>query len=186
MARPRLLDPKLDLVFKLLFAKPKNIGLLLSFLKATLELSEEIDSLEVINPELPKESVDAKGILLDVRVRFKNGTEADVEMQSRALPGRRERALYYWSRLFSGQLVRGDEYASLRRCIVVFVFDFIELAGDDLHSVFTIRDERRNEKLSDHFELHFIQLPNLMHTQNDNNERLLRAFWGRGPKTIRN
>jgi predicted transposase/invertase (TIGR01784 family) len=180
MAHPRLLDPKLDLVFKLLYAKPKNVELLISFLNSILTLPAHIKSLEVLNPELPKETVDDKGILLDVRVRFENDVEADIEMQSRAVPGRRERALYYWARLFSGQLQRGDDFTELRRCVVVFVFDFIEFDGGDLHSVVSARDERRNQKLSDHLDLHFIQLPNLMNAQNQDDERLLRQLFGAG------
>ena len=158
IARDRL-SPKYDLVFKMLFAKPTNAELLLSLLNATLKPEEAAVSFELLNPELPKRAIDDKGVVLDVLVRLADGQRVDVEMQTQVRAGRRERALFHWSRMFSAQLVRGEQYQSLNRCAVVFIFDFVELPGDALHSVFSVRDERHNEKLSDHFALHFLELP---------------------------
>jgi len=55
---------------------------------------------------------------LDVRVRLANGEQVDVEMQSQRRPAQRERTLYYWARMYAGQLRRGAPYTDLRRCAV--------------------------------------------------------------------
>ncbi|HET9933582.1 MAG TPA: Rpn family recombination-promoting nuclease/putative transposase [Polyangiaceae bacterium] len=171
-----LLNPKLDLVFKMLFAKANNKELLLSLLNATLKLQGAAISFELLNPELPKQAVDDKGVVLDVLVRLADGQQVDVEMQAQARAGRRERALFHWARMFSGQLARGGHYHSLKRCLVVFILDFVELSGNNLHSVFSVRDEHRNEKLSDHFELHFLELPKRASAPASRDETMLWAW----------
>ncbi|MBI5543866.1 MAG: Rpn family recombination-promoting nuclease/putative transposase [Deltaproteobacteria bacterium] len=76
------LDPKLDVVFKLLFAHPRNRDLLLSLLTAVLRPTSPISELEVLNPEVSKDAVADKGIVLDIHVRLEDGRHVDVEMQS--------------------------------------------------------------------------------------------------------
>ncbi|MFZ5897392.1 MAG: Rpn family recombination-promoting nuclease/putative transposase [Myxococcota bacterium] len=127
MSAHRLLDPRLDLVFKMLLARPENHPLLISFLRAVLGLP--ITFVEVIESELPKETVDDKGVVLDIRARLADGSQVDVEMQSQARRARRERALYHWSRMFSSQLVRGGQYDNLCNCYVIFIFDFVEFCN---------------------------------------------------------
>ena len=51
----RLLDPKLDVVFKLLFAAPRNEPLLIAFLTDVLRPAMAITSATAINPEIPRE-----------------------------------------------------------------------------------------------------------------------------------
>jgi hypothetical protein len=51
----RLLDPKLDVVFEMLFAEERNRALLESLLTAVLRPPSPIVRVRVINPELPKD-----------------------------------------------------------------------------------------------------------------------------------
>jgi predicted transposase/invertase (TIGR01784 family) len=73
-----LLDPKLDVVFKLLFADERNRGLLISLLTAILEPPEPITGVTVLNPDTPKETVVDKGAILDLRVRLRGGAQINV------------------------------------------------------------------------------------------------------------
>ena len=52
MAQPerRTLDPKLDVVFKILFASPEAKGSLISLLTAVLRPASPIKDVEVLNP----------------------------------------------------------------------------------------------------------------------------------------
>ena len=104
---PKLLDPKLDVVFKILFASEQNRDLLISLLTAVLRPSSPIVSVEVLNPEMPKELVTDKGAVLDLRVRLADARLVDVEMQSSVHEGLRSRALYYWARMYCSQLGPG-------------------------------------------------------------------------------
>ncbi|MFZ5891422.1 MAG: Rpn family recombination-promoting nuclease/putative transposase [Myxococcota bacterium] len=174
MSALRLLDPKLDLVFKMLLGRPENRQLLISFVSAVLGLA--ITSVEVLDPELPKEAVEDKGVVLDIRARLADGSQVDVEMQSRARPGRRERTLYHWSRIFSSQLVRGEQYQNLRNCYVIFILDFLEFATQHFHSIFRVREIEGNFDFCPHLELHFLELPKLASAPVRKQERLLRGW----------
>ncbi|MFZ5892446.1 MAG: Rpn family recombination-promoting nuclease/putative transposase [Myxococcota bacterium] len=174
MSAQRLLDPKLDLVFKMLFGRPENRSLLMSLLGAVL--GQPISSVDVIDSALPKEAVDDKGVVLDIRARLAGGNQADVEMQSRARPARRERTLYHWSRIFSSQLVRGEQYQALCNCYVIFILDFIEFATERFHTTFRVREVEENFDFCPHLELHFVELPKLAEGPARKQERLLRGW----------
>lgn len=90
----RLLDPKIDVVFKLLFAAPRHESLLIAFLTAVLKPDVAITSAVVLNPEIPKDFTREKGVFLNVRVRLSDGQLVDLEMQARDEPAFRERMLY--------------------------------------------------------------------------------------------
>ena len=155
------LDPKLDIVFKLLFGEERNKALLVSLLNAVLNPEVPIRTVAVLHPDPGRERADDKAIVLDLRVGLANGEQVDIEMQSRARLAPRKRALYYWARLYTSQLARGDRYDELRRCVVVMIADFNELESERFHSVFRAQEVHGHEDLTDHFELHLVELPKL-------------------------
>jgi predicted transposase/invertase (TIGR01784 family) len=156
------LNPQLDIVFKLLFAHPKRKPLLLSLLRAVLQVP--VEDATVLNPELTREAVQDKGVVLDIAVRLGDGRMVDVEMQAESRPGFRRRALYYWARLYGAQLTPGQPYTSLKPVICIVFLSYRELSGDALHSVFELRERTRAEAFSDALQLHAIELPNLRST----------------------
>jgi hypothetical protein len=122
-----LLDPKLDVVFKLLFADARNKHLLCSLLTAVLEPSEPITDVEVLNPEVTRHSVQAKGAVLDVRALLPDRTRINVEMQLYGHRGIPQRQLYYWAKLYTEPLSRGDVYASLAPAVGDFAIHVLQL-----------------------------------------------------------
>jgi predicted transposase/invertase (TIGR01784 family) len=172
------LDPKTDVVFWMLFGAEHNRDLLLSLLNAVLRPAKPIVLVEVLRAQLEKVDVMAKGIALDLRLRLDGGEQVDVEMQSQRRPAQRERFLYYWSRLYGGQLLRGADYSKLRRCAVVLITDYMELAAPRFHSVFQLRERHDAELLTDHLELHLIELPKL-HDALDRNDEPSLSDWGK-------
>jgi predicted transposase/invertase (TIGR01784 family) len=170
------LDPKLDVVFKMLFGRPENRHLLVSLLDAVLSPRSPIRSLEV-ESELAKGAVDDKGIALDIRIELEDGQQVDVEMQTQPRLARRERALYYWARMYAGQLGRGEGYTALCRCVVVLILAFNELSSDRFHSIFRVREVHDHEELSDQLELHLVELPKL--TAASKNDEPGLVGWGR-------
>ena len=174
MANPkttrRLLDPKLDIVFWKLFATEQNRPLLVALLNAVLRPAVPIEEVVVVGDEPDVLGVDGKQVALDLRVRLGSGEVIDVEVQTRRHAALRERALYYWARLYSEQLQRGEQYGSLRRCAVIFILDFEELASARFHSVFRLREETDGARLTEHLELHFIELPKWSRALDRNDE----------------
>jgi predicted transposase/invertase (TIGR01784 family) len=174
----RRLDPKLDIVFWMLFGAEQNRGLLISLLNAVLRPAVPIESAQLLHAQPERMGVADKSIALDVRVRLANGEQVDVEMQSQRRPAQRERALYYWARMYAGQLRRGAPYTDLRRCAVVLITSFAELAGPYFHSVFRVHEQHSAAPLTEHLELHLVELPKLRQGLDANDEPAL-AAWGR-------
>ena len=176
--RRKTLDPKLDIVFWMLFGAEQNRELLISLLNAVLSPAVPIEAVEVLPAQPERLAVSDKNISLDLRVRLQGGEEVDVEMQSQRRPALRERGLYYWARLYTGQLRRGDPYTALRRCVVVLITNFAELTSPRFHSVFQVRERHGGELLTGHLELHLLELPKLASAQVQNDEPSL-ALWGK-------
>lgn len=176
----RLLDPTLDIVFKLLFAHERNRNLLTSLLTAVLSPHEPIFEVEVLNPDVDKNSIRDKGIVLDVRVRLRDGSLLNVEMQSRPERAFRQRGLFYWSRLYQSQLERGRQYQALAPVVSLFILDFVELPGDAYHREFRVLDTDDHEHFSDDLAMHTLELPKVPdpHDEGLEGEPLL-AKWGR-------
>jgi predicted transposase/invertase (TIGR01784 family) len=145
-------------------------------LNAVLNPPVRIESVEVLPTQPEKLAVGDKNISLDVRVLLENGEQIDVEMQSQRRPALRERTLYYWARLYTGQLERGDPYTALRRCVVVLITDFAELTSLRFHSVFQINEQHGWERLTGHLEIHLVELPKVADAQNDEQDLTL---WGK-------
>ena len=89
-----LLDPKLDIVFKLLLMRDE--ALLRSMLAAILRPPSPIQEITILNPEVERDLAMDKGAVLDLRVALHDGTVVDLEMQLDNRPSVRKRVLYYW------------------------------------------------------------------------------------------
>jgi len=163
--RRRTLDPRIDLVFSLLFGAEHNRRLLIALLNEVLRPATTIESVEVLPARPEAYDIEDKVVFLDLRVRLDGGEQVDVEMQTRRHVALRPRVLFYWGRLYTGQLQRGEPYSGLQRCAVVLIADFVELAAPHFHSVFQARERSSGELLTDHFELHVLELPKLRHAR---------------------
>ena len=76
-----------------------------------------------------------------------------------------ERSLYYWSRLFSGQLHSGNPYQKLERTVCINLLSFDLLETTEYHSCYVLKERERNEQLSDLLEIHFIELDKIKDIQ---------------------
>jgi predicted transposase/invertase (TIGR01784 family) len=155
------LNPRLDVVFKLLFGAEQNRGLLKMLIEDVLQPERPIASLEVVNPELERESVDGRGLVLDVLVVHDDGTRTNVEMQTYHRPGLERRALFHWARLYANALPRGGAFASLPRVRVIFILAQRLLPGARLHSRYRVLEADDGHLLSDALEIHTLELPKL-------------------------
>ena len=122
------IDPKIDLAFKWLFGREKNIPLLIDLLNAVLKplhTFEEIISLELLNPFSEQDSLDDKLSIVDVKARDCTGRLFDVEMQLLFERSLKERLLFYWAELHQQQLHSGDTYKQVRQTITICLCNFI-------------------------------------------------------------
>jgi predicted transposase/invertase (TIGR01784 family) len=149
------LDPKLDIVFKLLLVRTQL--LLVDMLEAVL--GRPIASVTVLNPDILGELASDKRVVLDIRVTLADGARVDVEMQARTTPALRSRLVYYATRDHSSQLSPGDGYEELTPTVVIaWLVEPIPELPHRLHTVYGLRAEHTNERFSDQLAIHVLQL----------------------------
>jgi predicted transposase/invertase (TIGR01784 family) len=172
-----LLDPKLDVVFKLLFVR--NPELLRSLLEAVL--GRRVLDFEILNPEIPGELSADKLIVLDLRVHLHSGERVDVEMQARTDAILANRILYYAARDYADQLRRGDDYSSLTPTVSVIWIDARLFREARFHLHFQLLEATSTVRFSDHLSIHVLQLPEISSAFADDPTPAGRALynWGR-------
>ena len=163
MGVQELLSPKTDFVFKRIFGTQDNEDVLMSFLNAVFEDAGQplIASVEILNPFLEKDALSDKMSVLDVKARTESGMLLDVEIQLRDQRDMAKRTLFYWSKLFQGQLQEGDSYHQLHKAVTVNVLDFDYVPTDRYHSTFHLREDATGLLLTDLIEVHFVELHKL-------------------------
>lgn len=162
-----LLDPSDDLVFKVLFKDPEAERRLIAMLTAILEPSSPIVSARVLNPHLPPEVATGKAVVLDIRVVLGDGRRICIELEARPRRVFIQRDLFYWSRTYSGQLDSGENYAALRPTIAIAWLGDPQdgsrsiVDSPNVHTRYRIRETTTNVELTDHLEIHLLDLRNL-------------------------
>lgn len=161
--------PKIDLAFKKIFSE--NEELLKSLLSAVLNIkTSDITDLKLGNTEVLPQDIANKFCRLDLKVTMK-GRVIDVEIQLNNQGNFQNRALYYWSRLFSQSLDDGEDYSLLPETIVISFIDFNLFAStEEYHSLFRLKEVNRNELLTNKLAIYFFELPKIPKNIDANNE----------------
>ena len=170
----KLLDPKMDFIFKNLFGSEDNKEILISFLNATLKSEDKIKSVFIKNGDIEKEHLSDKFSRLDIKAITDKNEHINIEIQMKNEYNMIQRTLYYWSKLYEGQLKEGDNYSKLSRTICINILNFSYLSNDKFHSAFRLKDIETNEELSDIEEIHFIEVPKL---KEDSDEKDMLVAW---------
>src|SRR5579872_6411553 len=156
------IDPKVDYAFKFLFGNEKKPQSLIRLLNAILKPSpgEEIVAVQILNPFNDKLDLDDKLSILDIKARDQSGRLFNIEMQMVLPRNLRQRILYYWARLYSSQLQKGDDYNLLRPTIsVCFVDGLLFPTTPQHHTTFRLVDTHEAITLTDDIVIHFFELP---------------------------
>ena len=162
-------SPRIDVVFKAIFGKASNKALLQSLISSVTGIPKaSLTEIEILNPELPVDYYDSKASRLDLRLRLQDGTEVDVEIQLANMKAYTERILYYWSKMYCGDLVKSESYEVLNKCIVINFLDFEMFSHEKMHAVFHIAEDELGTRLTDHLELHFVELPKVKRYNKEN------------------
>lgn len=162
---PALLPPKMDFVFKRIFGNEKHPNVLISFLNAVLNPIDPIQSVELKDTTIEKSHLEDKYSRLDVKAITNKGEHINIEIQLKDEYNMIKRSLYYWSKLYEGQLENGENYQKLSRTICINLLDFNLLNHSKFHSVYRLKDCETHEELTDVMELHFIELKKMKEIQ---------------------
>lgn len=90
----------------------------------TEQMREEIAETTLMPTILSKDTEDGKYGILDVRVRMKNGSQMDLEMQVAPFEFWNNRVIFYLSKMYAEQVKEGDKYKNLKPCIHVSILNF--------------------------------------------------------------
>ena len=136
-----------DYAFKRVFGAEENKAVLQDFLDCVLDIpSQDIEDLELLDKEFHNDFVD------------ENGTVIDVEIQNRWNDEFAQRTVFYWAKMYTENLKKGEVYTKLPKCITInIVGEGFKLNGL-LHSEYRVLEKHLHTELSDELEIHFLNL----------------------------
>jgi predicted transposase/invertase (TIGR01784 family) len=153
----KLFKMTVDFVFRSIFGK--NPDILLEFLNAFPQFEENpIAELVVLNPDIPKEYLEEKFSILDIRAEDSKGNSFLIEMQGFPQSEFPRRALYYWAKAYSRNLGKGYNYDKLKK---VYSFNFLNFNlfdHEEYLSRFQILNLKDKSLLTDDLEINIIEL----------------------------
>ena len=110
-----------DYVFKRIFGKGGNEKILESLLEAILKIN--IQKIEVKNPEIPKEAIDEKLSILDIKAEINENTIIDVELQVGNTTALERRLAVYNAKLIAGEIKVSEKYQKAKDTIVICIIN---------------------------------------------------------------
>ena len=138
----KLLKLKNDLVFQELFGKSKNSQITAHFL--SLILGKEIHNIDLdVNKRMLGNRQDSKTGRLDVRAKFNNGEDCNIELQIAPYPYMPERMLHYWGGMYQNKLNSGRDYEELKPSISILIADYKLKQLENIpkyHTVWNLRE----------------------------------------------
>ncbi|MBQ9266728.1 MAG: Rpn family recombination-promoting nuclease/putative transposase [Clostridia bacterium] len=153
------ISPKEDMVFKKLFGSKGNEAILKDLLEYILDIQIKEIKLDLSTEVLP-ERYKGKSSRIDVRAELDNGTKVDIEMQSEVKGYNEKRCLEYWSKLYTNDIMEGDDYAELKKTICVWIVDGkVYKEFEEFESTWKMKEDKLG--ISGHFqdiEIHVIEL----------------------------
>jgi len=172
------IDPTVDYAFKYVFGRESTTPILVDLLDGVLDPPPEhrIRDLDLLNPFNPKEALDDKLSILDIKARDQSGRQFNVEMQMLGSRYYEKRILYYWAKLHQQQLHEGQNYLDLKPTISIsFLNHVLFRQVTDFHLVFRLTEQTHAFPLTEEVEFHIIQLPRFTKTAAELTSRL--DFW---------
>ena len=180
-----LLELKNDIVFQELFGNQKNskiTGYLLSLI-----LEREVNNVNLdLNKRMLGNRIDSKTGRLDIRAKFNDGEDCEIELQVSEYEYMDKRMLEYWSEMYTLKINSGDDYDVLKPCISILIANYkINKISDikEYHTVWNLRERKyRNKILTKDIELHILEIPKIRNTDIKKDELALWLKFIENPK----
>ena len=179
---------KNDYIFKKIFAKEENNSKLKDFLEAILNI--EIKKVIVKNPEIPKNMLDEKLAILDIRAEINEDTMIDIEMQVANQYNISERSTIYTAKMISSDIKVSEEYRNMKKAISINILNFNYFKTNTYHNIAHMKFEKikkeeyvdmgyeeEQETVTEKVELHFIELPKFVQKNSGTKSKLEQWLW---------
>ena len=150
---------KNDYLFKRLLGAEENKDILQDLLEVILDIPhKDIEEIELLDKELKKDQLEDKTGILDVKVRLKNKTIINIEIQALWDDSFINRTLFYWAKIYIEEFKQGEDYSSLNKCITINIVGKGFKLNNKIHSRYCLKDIETDEILTDILEIHFLNL----------------------------
>lgn len=103
--------------------------------------------------------LDEKIGILDVRVKTNEGSQINIEIQMINQYNMIKRTLFYWSKLYAGQIKKGGRYRELQKTITINILNFDYIDIDKFHTTYHLYEDEIKKMLPAILEVHFIEMP---------------------------
>ena len=150
-----------DYFVRYFFTDKGGEKVLLDFINAVMISAnmKTFKAVEILNPFNLKKNYSDKETIVDVKCITKNGTVVMIEVQLSGNSRFPERILYYWSANYSKLLKKGESYEDLTPVISINLLNFnLNKKDSNVHSCYMIYDTKNKRLLTDHLQIHIIEL----------------------------
>ena len=167
-----------DCFIRYFFTDKGGEKVLLDFINAVMISADmkTFKAVEILNPFNLKRHYKYKETIVDVKCITKNGTVVIIEVQLSGNSRFPERILYYWASNYSKLLKKGEEYEDLTPVISINLLNFnLNKKNSNVHSCYMIYDTKNKNLLTDHLQIHMIELKKFKFK--DNNLKKDLNYW---------
>ncbi len=170
-----IVSVKIDVIFKKFFTEHEDM--LHAFISDILEIpSESIRKIEICNPEMPPETEEGKFSRLDLALDV-DGMAVDVEIQINKQDDFRDRTLFYWAKLYTSSLQKGQMYQNLKKTIAINILDYTLFENrEQYHTEVVAALKDTHEIFSDKFSMHFFEMGKVKNIQPNDRKTLWMQF----------
>ena len=154
-------------MFQELFGKQKNKAITTHLL--SLILNREIKNIDLdVNKRMLGNRKNSKTGRLDIRAKFNDGEDCNIELQVEPFPYIDKRMLEYWGSMYDAKINSGDLYSALKPTISILITDYRIPKLNHIskyHTKWNLREEDfPNTILTNDIEMHILEIPKI----NDN------------------
>jgi len=157
----KYLNPKADVLFKLVFGEHED--LLMSLLNALLPLDADgqIVSLEYLTPQMVPENPAKKNSIVDVRCKDRQGRIFIVEMQMHWNEEFRQRVILNASKAVVRQLDQGEDYTLIQPVYSLNLVNdkCFDLGDDEFYHDYAIVNVAHSDRIIKGLRFVFVELP---------------------------
>ena len=119
-----LLKTSYDFVFKRVFGAESHKRVLVCLLNAILRGNPQVDSIELDNTEIPKDSSDGKSVHLDIKAKTPEGVIVNIEIQCANRGELIHRSAFYQARMMPREIKEGESYNKIPDMISIWIADY--------------------------------------------------------------
>jgi len=166
----RYINPYTDFGFKKLFGTEMNKDLLISFLNALFNNSEnEIQDIQYLNSENLGEGYGDRRSVFDVYCRTQDGSRFIVEMQKAEQEYFKDRSVYYATTPIRQQAVKGKWDYHLENVYTIGILNFVfpdgEYPADSYRHEIKLKDVEDNHVFYDKLTFVYLEMPKFNKTE---------------------